>query len=157
MSCDPRLEEIRKLFLAVKFSDKDSANLNKRIQNTSIRRLEGRIIRGTLTGLTKSQFLSHLESLRTELLLSDQDVSRLSRVAHDCESGHDCDQGECLASVLQEVNPHRDLFGYVAAARSADGSVDVVHVACEAECQLESSCCGSCFTPERQRLDDSVL
>ena len=42
--------------------------------------------------------------------------------------------------VLEEVHPRPSTFGYVAAARVPGEGVDVVHIVCEAEAQLNFSC-----------------
>lgn len=137
-----RLAKIRKCLLAVKFSDKDNIVLQKRLKSSNIKRLDGKVIKGRMQGLALNSFKDHVISkLKPDLYLSDDNVQHLLDLCNDSTNSD---------SVLEEINPHKKLFGYVVAAKTPDQVFDIIHVAFEANCELKTSCC-TCFTADRQR------
>ena len=76
----PGLEEIRRLFLAVKFSERDVDNVRKRLKNSDIRKIEGKPIKGFRQGISVQDYLEHLEVLRREISLEEQNVRNLLKI-----------------------------------------------------------------------------
>lgn len=124
---------LRKLFLAVKFSKHDAKNVEARIESTSrISGVTASTSKGVRQRLSNEEYREVVNALSKDLGLDAEAVARLHGVTND----HDSVDG----GVLEEVHPRPSTFGYVAAARVPGEGVDVVHIVCEAEAQLNFSC-----------------
>ena len=79
------LEAIRKLFLQVKFCDRDKDNVRKRINNSDIRDIEGDPVKGIGQAMTPAQTREFLQRLSEEVGLDEQTSQNLLTVLEATE------------------------------------------------------------------------
>jgi hypothetical protein len=142
MTESPGTARLRKLFLDVKFSKKDAANVEKRLSNTRVRHLRGDDLKRASHGLSRPQFETFVAEAGTELNLGQEVVERLLHIARSDVSG----------GVLEEVIGER-LFGYVAAVRDdvdGEAAFDAVFVAHKADFDWKPSPM-DCFSTTSQK------
>ncbi len=163
-SSGDNLADLRDAFLEVRFSHKDAANLDKRIKNSRMGKIEGRPVVRVRTGMTAEELKRELEEAKGDVDLSAQNVrSVLAICGGDGEEEEEQEEVASPSKVLEEVVCGSKVFGYLGAVRKKNeeegegvgGARDVYDLALVAyrtdyKIKAGGGICGCCQSQARQ-------